>query len=404
MSVNTLINGPINVVRLEGHVNNIKKIIYLFLDYHQNIHYQTKCPSFTSLDLYQYLAINLKNSSFPIDFMFEITQQNLSGLSYEYKDIYIREVVDFFRTEFYNDKSKNNNLIRYHFIDVRDYIFDTIFYYDHVLSDIFHYSNTNNNIHSHDVNNIKHYINLILHELDYWELLLFGDFKDINKLTKQNLERLSKDKQYDTKQVTENIKQVPNFIYKIRERYNNKQVRDNLQNIFDYIYDQFTQVIDLCTSIVNDLESNKDNFTNDFTLTYSKCLKIYVWKNLACDHIDLIKTIIKKYLILSHTILSLFSNIMDIYFLRRFLDKDYIQHAVVYTGAAHSVNYAQHLITKYNFKITHVSYSLEKDLTKLNEKLKKFDDTTDRREYEKNLYPVKLLQCSDLSHFPKNFE
>ena len=30
------INGPINVVRLEGKVNEIKKVIYLFMDIHKD--------------------------------------------------------------------------------------------------------------------------------------------------------------------------------------------------------------------------------------------------------------------------------------------------------------------------------------------------------------------------------
>ena len=34
-----LINGPINVIRLEGKINNIKKVLYIFMDVHVNIQY-----------------------------------------------------------------------------------------------------------------------------------------------------------------------------------------------------------------------------------------------------------------------------------------------------------------------------------------------------------------------------
>lgn len=37
------INGPINVVRMEGEINNIHKVIYLFMDDHLDINKQTSC-------------------------------------------------------------------------------------------------------------------------------------------------------------------------------------------------------------------------------------------------------------------------------------------------------------------------------------------------------------------------
>lgn len=37
------INGPINVVRMEGIINDTKKVIYLFMDRHADIDKQTDC-------------------------------------------------------------------------------------------------------------------------------------------------------------------------------------------------------------------------------------------------------------------------------------------------------------------------------------------------------------------------
>ena len=39
------INGPTNVVRLEGKVNNIKKVIYVFFDFHIEPNFQTTCDN-----------------------------------------------------------------------------------------------------------------------------------------------------------------------------------------------------------------------------------------------------------------------------------------------------------------------------------------------------------------------
>jgi hypothetical protein len=36
------INGPLNVVRLEGKINKIKKVIYVFLDIHIDVNNHTK--------------------------------------------------------------------------------------------------------------------------------------------------------------------------------------------------------------------------------------------------------------------------------------------------------------------------------------------------------------------------
>jgi len=35
------VNGPVNVVRLEGTIGDIKKVIYLFFDYHQKTYFRS---------------------------------------------------------------------------------------------------------------------------------------------------------------------------------------------------------------------------------------------------------------------------------------------------------------------------------------------------------------------------
>lgn len=397
----TLINGPINIIRMEGYVNNIKKVAYFFLDYHIGLQFQTRCPSFTSMDLYQYLANNLKNTEFPIDFMFEITQSYLNKSPYNFKDIYIREVVDFFNSQYNN---KNNKNIRYHFIDIRDYVYNTVNQYTHVLDNIIDDMNRGNNYNIDTVNDIKYYLNSLMSELNYWEELIFGNFNDVKKNTIRNLKRLGNDKQLNQMDIKNNIKEVPKFIFKIRERYNHKEVRDKLQDIFDLIKNLINKARDLSLNIVELFEKHKHLLTDDFILQYDKYLETFSWFPSYSESTEVIKSVTIEYRKLYYIILKLFTNLMDIYFLRRFLDKDYIQHAIIYTGCAHSINYIQHLLTKYDFKITHASYSLEKDMDKLNEHLKKFNNTADRREYEKYLYIPKLIQCSSVEHFPKNFE
>ena len=97
-----------------------------------------------------------------------------------------------------------------------------------------------------------------------------------------------------------------------------------------------------------------------------------------------------------HTdIVYIFLKITDLFFLRRFLDKDYVTNAISYTGAAHSINYINFLVSNFDFKITHYSYSEETNLEKLNMIAK-----NDIYKLDFILHPQKLIQCSDLSSFP----
>ena len=93
---------------------------------------------------------------------------------------------------------------------------------------------------------------------------------------------------------------------------------------------------------------------------------------------------------------------IDMYFLRRFLDKDYVQNGIVYAGIAHSMSYIYMLIKYYDFKITNVSYLKEGEtIESATKKIK--DQTVSNPNIDELFYPPSLYQCSNLSDFPKNF-
>lgn len=382
----SMINGPINVIRMEGNINGIKKIIYLFLDLHIPITKQTKCPDYTSLDLYQYLAINLANTKNTIDFMFEI------GLSYTTlpdtlrRGRYIDEVRNFFNSKFneYNIKKKNNEKVnvRFHYIDIRDVSHKSIYEYIDNIHQYISYMKSNYYAFNIDnVNNVRDNLKKLTTSLNEWHGLLFGDISEIKN------------------------KNDYKFIKKIRYKYNNPNVLENLQDIYDYIDKQFGDTFNNINKMNDHLDNNLSmiEVIDKGKLVYSKYSGMHLWGYQHFDYIDFIVKFEKIYNAIDICILNLFSNVMDIFFLRRFADKDYINHTIVYTGCYHSLNYIQHLLTKYNFKITHASYSLERNMNKLNDHLKKFDDPSDRLEYEKNLFVPNLIQCSSMVGFPKDF-
>ena len=97
--------------------------------------------------------------------------------------------------------------------------------------------------------------------------------------------------------------------------------------------------------------------------------------------------------------------IMDIYFLRRFLDKTYINNGIIYCGFGHAIRYIHILIKEFNFKITHASY-LNKPIGLVNEILRNYDVTNniDNDDDIKKIFSnYDLLQCADVSSFPANF-
>ena len=97
--------------------------------------------------------------------------------------------------------------------------------------------------------------------------------------------------------------------------------------------------------------------------------------------------------------LIIYTRLIDLFFLRRFIDKDYITTAISYTGYYHSSTYIYMLIKYFNFKITHIAESEEKNIDKLHNSAK--SDTLYKFQY--NITPPSITQCCDISHFPSEF-
>jgi len=380
------INGPVNIVRMEGYVHGIKKVIYVFFDIHMGIGEQTKCPDFTSLDLYQYFAMNLANTKNTIDFMFEGRLSEVDIQKTLYKKIYISEVTNFFNTKFNENivkKKKGEKVnVRFHYVDIRDDYMDTVYTSVHHVSGATRNMEGDPNFFNDDtIFRLEMCLDELTTDLDGWHNLIFGDMTD------------------------EYLPDTKKFMKKIRYEYKDPKVLEGLGGIFNYtkkLYDESYGYIEQIREYVKK-NNNINKINSNMELNYSKFGDKYEWGYNYFEYADFTLELNKMSGKLHMSTLQLFSNLMDIYFLRRFLDKDYIDHAIIYTGAAHSICYVQHLLTKYDFKITHTSYSMESNMDKLNNHLKKFGDPASRQEYQKGLYAPNLLQCSDISKFPKNF-
>ena len=98
------INGPINFAHLRGSINGIDKNIYFFMDKHYELDNQTRCETFNSIDISQYLYKIIKETKKPLDFFMEIRTSDINNIVTNKRDIYIKDVVSLFKTEFIVEK------------------------------------------------------------------------------------------------------------------------------------------------------------------------------------------------------------------------------------------------------------------------------------------------------------
>src|SRR5579872_3565129 len=160
------VNGPVNVARLEGEVNGIKKVIYLFMDQHQDITQQLECSNVYAQNINTYLINNflkLKNSNKTIDIFLEeefsqvLRKEVASGRArYDIKgtqktDFYLMEVLLMFKKMFNFSNETNKVLksptldnIRIHYIDPRNIFMgptgirmDGFWLYDSISRDVY---------------------------------------------------------------------------------------------------------------------------------------------------------------------------------------------------------------------------------------------------------------------------
>lgn len=387
------INGPINIIRLEGKIFGIKKILYLFFDKHLPVQQQTKCQDYLSDDVVVYLnrefrKIKDKN----IDFFIEIAHEYKSIDNYIndkyknryvdddiYKDRYIDEIIKFFYKyiERQDDKTtgtKISNHVRFHYVDIRNYIrkyfsdnIDELMNVDKIL--------VQGILQIKPINKLNSAIKITKKILDNIDILI----KIINN---PNLNDQVNDK---------DLVKLNYIIDKIKNKYNHSELKkpmDELLNIF----------INYLNNIKNNLIILDNNLHELINVITNKSVINIDIENIVKQTKKIIDNIYVDYV-------ETFCSLMDIYFLRRILDKDYITHCVSYTGGAHSLEYIYFLVRNFDFTITHAAKIKGKyTLDKINSELKKNKSININYLWNIFLPNDDILQCSDLSTFPNNFD
>ena len=406
------INGPTNIVRMEGRVHGIKKIIYLFMDWHIPLHEQSECNNLFSKDIDKYLIENFyeisKKSSAMYDFFMEIrpteelVEYQPTDSKNRRKDMYIRQVMKLFRKIFKYDKEKNKvdvpelfSNIRLHYLDIRDYLY---IHYSYKLRDISYILNQISFIGDLNLGAIEDIISIYT-TIEAQLQFISDALKSKEYIKPAEKPRIIKKKGLE--EIDEEM--IKALSYKIRNRYNDEEIKNILNKNLDFFIDNnLTPLIGKINNAIDILKKYTTSLPPNFShlLTRDERLPgIYTYGPSEFLLRDIFMELINitSYIYLETT--TTFARITDIYLLRRFLDKDYITNAIVFTGALHSETYIYILVRDFEFDITHVSYSAIKDLNELKKEIKKVPI----EELSRLFSPLELYQCSDITHFPDNF-
>ena len=406
--MNYKISGPVNVTRLFGNVNGINKVIYLFMDAHYDEDLQTLCSENDAIHIQKYLSLGfekLNNGDKVYDFLVEFEPNsywsNKNKVWYN-KNIYLHEVLRFFKKYLIYDRYHNQiwmseyfKNVRFHYLDIRRW------------TEYFVYQN------------IRYILNISQNESDKvraLEIIL----QMVQNLKKQFLlikEYLSNP--IDVQNSAILIEELPEFHDVMRDKNLEDKVYDKIRYLLNKLLGRYnhTEIKQIINQYINKvIVTELDNLvlkTNSIYEKFTGYKDSISSKNITQKNeiFGEIRKIINKFW--SDNITPLFGQIMDIYFLRRFLDKDYITNAIVFVGAAHAAIYISILVNLFGFKITHTSISITTNMDELNKLVRDVNPLESQQHFTKTIFHVlKLLklpktnyiQCSDVSNFPDNFD
>lgn len=389
---NVNINGPLNIIRLEN--NKTGKVVYILADNHSSIMNQVKCDDFSALNISQlFEKFFEKTNEYKTekwDFLLEVRPEELDVNHYGnrvHQNKYIRDLVELF-VKYFSFKVNNKKLyvysskkypnIRFHYIDPR---FSVINGSEHILTLLNNLNTINNQRLIGWNDSLKYTLDKLINFPKVWLGMI-----NTNKYDKEKANLSEK------------------MLYKLRNVYNEENTKKIVNNIID------TQLMDnykKLDKLYNDLKKEIDTDYKYETKKYYSSDRVYLKKNKSCGYgvdfmYERIGKMDKKLRKFEAGIIENIScPLVDLYTIRRIVDKEYVKNAVVYTGWYHSLEIIYYLVKYFDFKITHNFYS-EKDINELNTYIKKqkgFDFCKDFNA----LIPEYLTQCSNMKGFPDLF-
>ena len=392
------VNGPINVVQLEGQVGSVKKKIKIFMYVKVDIHDQTKCDDIRSIDISTFLVkmFDAEKKAHPkkmIDFMLQFV--NIHLLEKNQKGSYLQQVRTTFDSAIKFDpethKIKPSDLIpnvRFHYTGIFNVWRNSPDAIDNILSIV-------DNIwrdRSYNLNTISHlYENIDIVGLDILRLHTYFFNKD--GLPKLNPNPTPEDKQ------------VEKFVQKLTTSYTNQSIKKTINHLINTeLQEQINEYIQYERNIFDYLKTEQeflkpfgDNYSfydilqshSDGTYGYGPDEADLNKKLLHFEEIGLnIDTFIYGKIILYLT---------DLNILRRVLDKNYIDDVIWYMNCAHAINCIRLLVKYFNFKITNWFYLKNDDVNQCQKIIKESKSYLPLTIF---FLPPLLVECIDVGSIP----
>lgn len=422
------VSGPVICFRLEGKINGINKVIYLFGDIHMPVGNESQCPSWTSDSFVRYFSKTIKktNKNNKYDLFFEIGKTHWTN-NVSIKERYIDEVAKYFgstlniienettnstklaksskSTEIKDQNVKNvkrENLgsktepnLRLHHVDVRElfrqHTMANNLFYD--ITDMFYQIKSNNDATEYVLHKMENLINSFVVAVLNETYLFTKRGEDINETELKKVKKYLGDESYEK---FKNVSDKINYIY------NNKNVQNILLNdvfLSKQIKDDVNKLITCCEKFLKNIKNLVDFWDkrHNILTDYNGMCLYGIPDN---EKIKMTLPIIENFNEMNGHKLNIYVSIMDLYALRRMLDKNYIDHIIVYTGALHTCNYLLTLVKYFDFRVTHCT---NKNYT-LSELHKNINESTNGEELFCKCMTSYLFQCIDMSDFPENFD
>lgn len=404
-----LLNGPINYVKLF----NVKtqQTVHIFMDQNINIRTQQKCSQPESKNIDKYLYKLLISTNETIDFFLEIMPSSVNNqFTYYQNDNYLKETNKMFVKLHKNLKNDSViNKIRLHCIDIKDYTY--------FVSIINNFEKAHNNIIKYDIFNeyTTQYLINIVDKLkfidDIYHKIITHDTIINKNLSNDliNLESIINSSNNPKNLILNNV--FEELLYKILKKYENPEIK---KNITQYFTNEFTIMSSkIVEQLYNLIKKNRDLYKKNYELQkknelYTNIVKLdddlsRILFNYGIDDYEFNKSNNELYKQMNTILffLKLLSNVMmDCFFLRRILEKQYIKKSIVYTNSTSSCVYIWFLVKYSDFQIIDTSYiNIDKldnnnpleDLVNL---IKKSNHYSDLYKY---LIPLKLTQCIEIN-------
>jgi hypothetical protein len=372
---NASIRGPNNIARLEGSIGGIKKVVYLFFDYHVK---ESTCTNVYSKSMRKYISDTIGNAhnNITYDIFIEHRLADSKYLDDSYainNEIYLFELSRLFNKNIL----KNLNKLRIHYLDIRDsFMINDLFLLEKIDVDV---------VGKLFVNTVKKLIDTLKKMINCYKQLV------------NNVPTSEQIKEFHTSD------KISYFINKILNVYSDVNVQNINRKIMRSIVDNIERNIPVINTALSKMY---DDYTKESLSICSQCSSRNILTYFS----------------------SIFAKLTDVYLLRRLADKKYISHSIIYSGAYHSANYIIKLCNDFDFKLTNISYSNGYSISELNTLVKIDEIANDVCDYKfitdpdshnvtnwdgimklcsilENIRDNRSLsQCSSLKNFPSNFE